>query len=194
MPVTRDDGTVVLALVRGDDRLEEAKLGGRARRRVAAVDDRGDSRRVRCRARLAGPGRLQGRGDRRRHAAHGSVRRRRESHRLASARRRGGPRLRGALRRHPGAEGGRPLPELRWGPDVPDGDRGRPHLQARHQVLGAARRDVPRRGRTGAAADHGLVRHRPGARARSGGRAEPRRAGHPLAGRHRTVRLSTSSC
>src|SRR5262245_4962212 len=27
MPVTKDDGTVVLALVRGDDRLEEAKLG-----------------------------------------------------------------------------------------------------------------------------------------------------------------------
>src|SRR5437764_379509 len=26
MPVTKDDGTVILALVRGDDRLEEAKL------------------------------------------------------------------------------------------------------------------------------------------------------------------------
>ena len=62
MPVTKDDGTVVLALVRGDDRLEEAKLARGARRGRAAVDRGGDPRRVRRRPRLARPGRLQGRG------------------------------------------------------------------------------------------------------------------------------------
>ena len=41
MPVTRDDGSVVLALVRGDDRLEEAKLAAAlgAATRPATVDE-----------------------------------------------------------------------------------------------------------------------------------------------------------
>ena len=41
MPVTREDGTVVLALVRGDDRLEEAKLAAAlgAATRAATVDE-----------------------------------------------------------------------------------------------------------------------------------------------------------
>ena len=42
---------------------------------------------------------------------------------------------------------GRHLPALRRRAALPDGDRGRPHLQARHALLRAARRDVPRRGR-----------------------------------------------
>ena len=66
MPVTKDDGTVVLALIRGDDRLEEAKLAaalGSASRpateeeiRAAFGADPG----------LARPGRLRGRNRRRR--------------------------------------------------------------------------------------------------------------------------------
>ena len=41
MPVTRDDGTVVLALVRGDDRLEEAELAAAlgAATRASTVDE-----------------------------------------------------------------------------------------------------------------------------------------------------------
>ena len=39
MPVTRDDGTVVLALVRGDDRLSEEKLGHAVGKTRAATED-----------------------------------------------------------------------------------------------------------------------------------------------------------
>ena len=95
MPVTKDDGTVVLALVRGDDRLELAKL-------VAALgEDVRPATEDEIRAAFGadpgslGPGRLRGRGRRRRDAARGPVRRRREPHRLASARRRGRARLPG---------------------------------------------------------------------------------------------------
>jgi prolyl-tRNA synthetase len=73
MPVVKTDGTVVLALVRGDDRLSETKL-------YDALP--GTSRPAR-------PGRVLRRGDRRRDAARGAVRRRRESRRLASSGRRG---------------------------------------------------------------------------------------------------------
>ena len=188
MPVTKDDGTVVLALVRGDDRLEEAKLLAAVGADVAPVDRGRDPRRVRRRSGLARPGRLQGRGDRRRGAPRGPVRRRREPRRLAPARRRARPRLPAALRRHPPAARGRHLPRLRRRAALPDRDRGRPHLQARHAVLGAARRDLPRRGRPGEAARHGQLRDRPGAHHRSSGRAEPRRARDPLAARDRPLR------
>ena len=80
---------VVLALVRGDDRLEPAKLAAALGAAVAPVDRGGDPRGLRRRARLARPGRLPGRDRRRRDAARGAVRRRREPHRLAPARRRG---------------------------------------------------------------------------------------------------------
>ena len=83
-------------------------------------------------------------------------------------------------------EAGRPR---RRAPD-PDraGDRGRQHLQARHALLGAARRDLPRRERHRAADLDGLLRHRPGAHRRRRGRAVRRRAGHLLAARARAVR------
>ena len=108
---TKDDGTVVLALVRGDDRLEAAKLAAalEADVRPATEDE------IRA-AFGADPGSLgpvgfDGRDRRRRDAARRAVRRRREPHRLAPPRRRARPRLRGALRRPARAERGRPLLE-----------------------------------------------------------------------------------
>ena len=62
------------------------------------------------------------------------------------------------------------------------GDRGRPHLQAGDALLGAAERELPRRGRQGAPDRDGLLRHRPGPRLGRGGRAAPRREGDRLAG------------
>ncbi len=73
------------------------------------------------------------------------------------------------------------LSRLWWQPPVRDGDRGRAHLQARHPLLAAVRRDVPRRGRQRAAARDGQLRHRPRPRARRRRRAAPRRARHRLA-------------
>ena len=152
MPVTRDDGTVVLALVRGDDRLEEAKLAAAlgAATRPATVEE------IRA-AFGADPGSLGPVGFAGEVIADDTLRERPvrrgcEPDRLAPARGRGGSRLPGALRGHQGAAGRRPLPELRRRPELSDRDRGRPHLQARHHVLGAARRDLPRRGRPGARA------------------------------------------
>ena len=81
--------------------------------RSRARDRRGDPQGVRRGRRVARPGRLRGRGDRRRDAARGQFVAGREPRRLAPARGRGGPRLRAALRRHPRAARGRPLPRLR---------------------------------------------------------------------------------
>ena len=60
-------------------------------------------------------------------------------------------------------------------------DRDRQHLQARHALFGAARRDLPGRVRDGAAGLDGLLRHRAGAHRRRRGRAVRRREGHLLA-------------
>ena len=113
MPVVTTDGTLVLGLVRGDDRLSEAKLIGGARERLPPRDRRGDPRGVRRRRRLARPGRRRRRGHRRRGAARGAVRRRREPRRLAPPRRRGRARLRAALRGHPRGTRGRRVPGVR---------------------------------------------------------------------------------
>ena len=67
------------------------------------------------------------------------------------------------------------------------GHRDRQHLPARHQVLGADGRYVPRRGRQGPPHRHGQLRHRPGANRRRGGGAAPRRQRHLLARQHRPV-------
>ena len=77
--------------------------------------------------------------------------------------------------------GGRHVPEVRRRAALPDGDRGRPHLQARDALLRAARRDLPRRGREGEAARHGQLRHRAGPDDGGGRRAAPRRARHRVA-------------
>ena len=55
-------------------------------------------------------------------------------------------------------------------------DRGRQHLQARHPLLGAARRDLPRRGGHRAPDRDGQLRDRPGADHRRRDRAARRRA------------------
>ena len=96
---------VVLALVRGDDRLSE--IEARTTRSPASSRPATDEE---IRAAFGagggslGPVGFKGEIDRRRDAARRPVRRRREPRRLAPARRRGGPRLRAALRRPPRAE------------------------------------------------------------------------------------------
>ncbi len=69
----------------------EAAIG--ARLRLSTGDRRGDRGGLRRRGRLARPGRIHRPDRRRRDAARGAVRLRREPHRLAPARRGGGPRL-----------------------------------------------------------------------------------------------------
>ena len=103
MPVVADDGKVWLALVRGDRRLHELKLGKVLRQATRGRHARGDRGRVRRQARLDRAGRhprgRDRRHRRRRDAARGRVGDRRQPHGLASHRRRGRPRLRGDLRR-----------------------------------------------------------------------------------------------
>ena len=60
---------------------------------------------------------------------------------------------------------GRRLPDVRRRAPLPDGDRGRPHLQVRDALLRAARRHVPRRGRHREAAHRRQLRDRPRPRA-----------------------------
>ena len=189
MPVTKDDGTVVLALVRGDDRLEEAKLAAALGSRVHARRRRRRSgpRSVPIPARSArSASRARSSPTRRCARASSSPGANRTGWHLRGRRAR--PRLHGPLRRHPPVGRGRRLPELRRAPRVPDRDRGRSHLQARHAVLGAARRDVPGRERRGADRADGLLRHRPGPDHGGGGRAAPRRARDRLAPLDRAVR------
>ena len=144
--------------------MPHVKLDGTVRLRGAplARGRRPDPRRVRRLRRVARPRRLHRRGRCGLRSPGGAVRRRRQPGRVAPAGCRGRARLHAALRRpaHLGADGR--LPDLRRRAPVRDGDRGRPHLQARHAVLGAARRHLPRRGRRPEAAGHGLVRDRPG--------------------------------
>ena len=161
MPVAEARRTLVLALIRGDDRLEEAKMRRRSRATSRPATDEEIQAALRRRPGLARPGRLRGRGRGRRDAARGPVRRGREPRRLPSARRRGRARLRG--RASPTSAQpleGDSLPGLRRRPALPDRDRGGAHLQVRHALLGAARRDVPRRGRRREAADRRLLRNR----------------------------------
>ena len=99
MPIVVD-GEMVLALVRGDDRLHEMKTRAGARAepyRPAAADEIREA--FGADPGSIGPVGTKVRDDRRRVAPRGPVRRRREPHRLASARRRGGPRLRGRVPR-----------------------------------------------------------------------------------------------
>ena len=178
----------MLALVRGDDRLEAAKLVAalKADVRPATEDE------IRA-AFGADPGSLGPVGFDGEIVADETLR---EGQFVAGANRTGWhlrgvearARLRGALRRPARADRGRPLPRVRRRAAVPDRDRGRPHLQARHALLGAARRDVPRRGRHREAADHGQLRHRPRPDHGRGRRAAPRRQGDLLARRDRPVR------
>ena len=181
MPVTADDGTVVLALVRGDDRIEPAKLDAALGRPARPSTDEEIRAAFGASGGSLGPVGFEGEV-----VADETLR---EGQFVAGANRDGwhlrgveaGRDFEAALRRPPPADGGRRLPELRRAPVVRDGDRGRSHLQARDAVLGAARRDLPRRGRAGAPARDGQLRDRPGAGDGGARRAEPRRAGDHLA-------------
>ena len=84
MPVVRTDGTLVLALLRGDDRLEEAKLAAALGSDFVPATDEQIQAGVRRRGRLARPGRVLRRDRRRRGAARGPVRRRRQPHRAGT--------------------------------------------------------------------------------------------------------------
>ena len=92
------------------------------------------------------------------------------------------------LRGTPRSPRRRPVPRVARAARERARDRGRQHLPARHQVLRADGRDVPRRAWGGAAHRHGQLRHRPRAHRRRGHRAAPRRARHHLAARHRALR------
>ena len=84
--------------------------------------------------------------------------------------------------------GRRSLPDLRLARDPAQRDRGRQHLQARHEVHRCRRGNVPRRGRQGAPDHHGLVRDRRRAERRLHRRGPSRRQGDHLAGGGRAVR------
>ena len=110
MPVVKADGTLVLALVRGDDRLSETKLYDALPGASRPATDEEIRAAFGAGGGSLGPIGFSRRGRRRRDAARGAVRRRREPRRLAPARGRGRPRLPAALRRPARAARGRPLP------------------------------------------------------------------------------------
>ena len=132
MPVVKDDGTLVLALIRGDDRLSETKLLRRAPGASRPATD--DEIRAAFGASGGSLGPIGFEGE---ILADETLR---EGQFVAGANRdgrhlrgvRGGPRLRAALRRPARAPRGRPLPRVRRRARLPDGDRGRAHLQLRH--------------------------------------------------------------
>ena len=138
MPVMTADGTLVLGLVRGDDRLSEPKMRGGARQRLPPRHGRGDPGGVRCRRRLARAGRRRGRGRRRRSLREGQF--------VAGANRDGWT----CRVSRPGVTSSRgsltsASPRVTRAPSAAarsasSGDRGRPHLQARHALLGPLER------------------------------------------------------
>ncbi len=188
MPTIVEGRGPVLVLVRGDHRLNEIKLqNGLGAARAARRGGRG-ARAVRQRARLHRPGRRARRRDRGRGAARPArPRHGRQRGRPAPARGGARARLRGELGRRAARRGRRPLPRGRRDPHRAR-HRGGQHLQARHPLLGAARRPLPGRAGQGAADRDGLLRHRPGAHHRRGDRAVQRRAGHRLAARRGALR------
>ena len=177
-PVMVEDRGLVLVVLRGDHQVNDDQARQRARRRVPRRA-RGRVRPAHRPRRLDGPGRRRRPGAARRRRRAGPVRRRRQPRRLPPAGRRARPRLPVQARRRAQGRG------RRHGERPPDpdraGDRGRQHLQARHALLRAAGRHLPRRVRQRAADLDGLLRHRPGAHLRRRRRAVRRRAGHLVA-------------
>ena len=106
-----------------------------------------------------------------------------------------GPRLRADVRRHPPGQRRRRVPGVRRHAPRADGDRGRPHLQARHLPLEGVRGDVSGRGREGEAARHGQLRHRPRTHDGGGRRAVARRERDRVAaGASRRTTRTSSRC
>ena len=190
MPVTTDDGRVVLALVRGDDRLSESKLLSALKVASRPSTDEEIREAFGASGGSLGPVGFGGEVVADLTLQRGAVRRRREPRRLPPARRPGRPGLRARLRRPARARRGRPLPRVRRRADLPDRDRGRPHLLLRGQVQLRPRRDVPRRGRQGEAAPRRQLRDRPRPRDGGGRRAERRRGRTRVARRDFTVRCA----
>ena len=97
MPVV-SDGRVVLGLIRGDDRLDEAKLAAALGSDVRPATEEEIRAAFGADPGSLGPVGFDGRGRRRRDAARRAVRRGCQPHRLAPARRRARARFRGAVR------------------------------------------------------------------------------------------------
>ena len=183
MPVVKPTARVVLALVRGDDRLDEMKLLGALGEDFRPADHEEIQQAFGAVGRLDRPGRRLGGGDRGRDAARGPVRRRREPRRRAPARRRGRPRLRAALRRP--ARAARRATAAR---SAAGALQFQTAIEVGHifkldtRLLGAARGDLPRRGRHEkrpfVMGSYGIG---PGADDGGDRRAAPRRAGNRLA-------------
>ena len=130
---------VVLALVRGDDRLERGKARGGARHgRRGRRPTRRSARRSAPSPGSLGPVGFAGDVVARRGAARRAVRGGREPHRLAPARRRGRPGLRRRASPTSGSRGrATRCPRCGGRLALPDRDRGRPHLQARDTFYSA---------------------------------------------------------
>ena len=142
MPVVAADGTVVLALVRGDRRLHDIKL-----RKALGQDHRPATAEEIEEAFGAKPGSIGPVGvdtthSRRRDPGEWRVRRRREPHGLPHHGPRARPRLPGPAGRPARRRGRRRLPAVRRDVAHRAGDRDRQHLQARDEVRRGPRRDV----------------------------------------------------
>ena len=196
MPVVKDDGTLVLALVRGDDRLEEAKLLAALGSDFAARDRRGDPwRRFGAEPGSLGPVGFDGE-----IVADETLR---EGQFVAGANRTGWH-LRGVERGRDYQPRVRRPPRSRRRATAAPNCGGALGFQTAIEVghifklgtrysepLGA---DVPRRGRQREAARDGLLRHRPGPGDGRGRRAAPRRE-RASSGRRRSRRTTcTWSC
>ena len=189
------DEAPVVAVVRGDQELNEAKLQtatGASAVRPAQPEEipLAHGRRTPARwARWASP-RARVFVDRSPGGADGHGHRRQRG-RLPPARRGRAARRALALERRPGrpahGAGGRGVPALRGHARRVQGARGRAHLQARHQVLGVHGRHRAEGRRPGGAHRHGQLRHRRGAHHGRGHRAAPRPGRHRLAARHRAL-------
>ena len=195
MPVVKADGTLVLALVRGDDRLEEAKLwtalGSDYR---PATDDE-----IRA-AFGADGGSLGPVGVTVEIVADETLR---EGQFVAGANRNGWH-LRGVehgrdfearfadLRQR---EGGRRAARAAAAAALPDRDRGRPHLQVRHVLLEPLGATFLDEDGTEQPLDRRQLRHRPGPGDGRGRRAAPRRERDRLAARRsRRTTCTWSRC
>ncbi len=180
MPVTKEDGSVILGLVRGDDRLSEEKLNHAVPGARAATEDE-----IRA-AFGADPGSLGPVGFAGEIVADDSLR---DGQFVAGANRTG-YHLRGVEH---GRDFQARFADLREATEgdtcstcggklaLPDRDRGRPHLQARDLLQRPARRVRPRRERRRAPDRHGQLRDRAGAGRRRGARAARRRGRDRLA-------------
>ena len=170
-------------------RARRAQAAQGARRRLPPGDRRRGARGPGRRARLRRPRAHAAARVRRRGAAPGPLRRRRQQARLPPQRRHASSRCRRP--RSPTCATRAPATRARSAPGDLEGARvievGN-IFQLGTQVLRAHGRDVPGRGRQGASHRHGQLRHRPRAHRRRRRRAAPRRQRHLLAGEHRAVR------